>query len=210
VARKIFAIIWQNFGSPNCGIGTEILLYDFSKNIQDTLSGCIGTTFPDFPFIIDTITTENIWGAQRTAYGTSVYGVEEKLIEGIGFSAGLFESANHVPTTLNWGSYLYDYCIGTDEYCDLISNIEKIKNESVIIYPNPTLSILNVTIKGTNNQNLIQTIRLTNNLGQEIFNETHIGAIQYQLKFEKTNSGVFFLIVEMQSGEKYLKRIVKH
>ena len=205
--KRVFAIVWQNYG--NCTPGSEFLLYDFSSNVHDTITECISTIQPDFPFIIDSITTENIWGAQRNIFRTNAYGVEEMLIEGIGYSAGLFASPNHIPTILNWGIYLYKYSVGTDEECALISSIWDMERDHVKVYPNPASTILRMEVKETYHQNSITNIRLMNNIGQEIFSEIKIGSSVYQLEVEELKSGMYFLMVQMQSGQKYVTKIIK-
>jgi hypothetical protein len=205
--KRVFAIVWQNCG--NCTPGSEFLLYDFSKNVNDTITECISTMQPDFPFIIDSTTTENIWGAQRNIFRTNTYGVEEMLIEGIGYSAGLFASPNHVPTILNWGIYLYDYCVGTDEECALISSIRDIERDHVKVYPNPASTTLRIEVREPYDQNSIINIRLMSNDGQEIYNEREIGSNVYQLEIEELESGMYFLMVNMQSGQKFVRKIIK-
>ncbi|WP_421949259.1 T9SS type A sorting domain-containing protein [Phaeodactylibacter xiamenensis] len=137
-ARKVYTIIFDETWGGFCTIGSEFELYDFSKGIGDTISNCL--TFPDieYPYIIDAIDQEEVWGLNRTHIQTSQFGIEESLIEGIGYSGGLFVEALYLPSTADWGVFLHDYCVGAAADCGLLSSTASEKMLPVVrVFPNP-------------------------------------------------------------------------
>ncbi len=124
--------------------GEEILLYDFSANVGDT----IPTRREYDELIVDSITNVSINQTIRKKYWLSSLHYEgsyysETWIEGIGSNKGLLSSASMAVV----GGYEELLCVhdnGTliyknPEYntCDKITAVENIENANLKIYPNP-------------------------------------------------------------------------
>lgn len=137
-SRKVYSIIFEETWEGYCTLGSEFELYDFSKNLGDTLEHCLVFAGQDYPFVIDSVDQEEVWGLNRTHFRTSQYSVEESLIEGIGYQGGLFVGARHLPTTADRGVILYDYCVGSAADCGLLSSTASEKmRPAVRVFPNP-------------------------------------------------------------------------
>ena len=105
IGRKVYAIKYSTF--DECPENQEYLLYDFSKNIGDTLNLCI---IPDWnEFVIDDIYSQEVLG-----FNTRVYFDWDEIYEGMGSYYGLFEEmfAPFKKSTrlYVYHTFLYYYC----------------------------------------------------------------------------------------------------
>ena len=207
-SRKVYTMPFELYGGQTCAINEEILLYDFSKEIGDTLNECINIQEAENPIIIESIDTINIWGSDRRRM-INTMGEGDQLIEGIGYKDGLYIEGRFYWQTLNWGRYLYGYCIGTDEECGLLTSIKRMENKTIKIYPNPVNDQLRIEIEGTEDQGEIQEIRIRNMIGQELFRRNDIQSKEYKVRLTDRERGILIIEIELRGGERIIKKIMK-
>jgi len=126
----------------------EFLLFDFSKQKNDTLNDCLRTAIgknPDNDFgIVDSLTNEFLFGRQRNILNTNgsvtyiglPFEGNIKIAEGFGFeNYGPFHRFNNLDG-------LVDFCEGN---CEILSSTKSSEDDFFIkIFPNPTSSILKI------------------------------------------------------------------
>ena len=102
-----------------------------------------------------------------------------------------------------WGGYAYwvtsvyvrgnEHCESTDEAVSItITDIEENTTESVLLYPNPTNGLLNVSGNGT------MHITVCNLLGQKLMDTEAEG--NTTLDLSRFESGIYLVRIEMESG----------
>ena len=165
--------VWKTYN----GI-SEILLYDFTANVGDSLVCGYG----DY-FVLDSISIEQIGGVDRKKFW---FGLEydftgepyamETWIEGIGSDLGLLYCGSyyfcggyyralcfHQDGELIWQNPEYDACV--------ITSVEEINDKVISVYPNPAMET--VTIDGVEAAEvqvynvlgqLVKTVRGTNEI----------------------------------------------
>ena len=116
---------------------SEALLYDFAIHTGDTVRDC-RTEGALTESVVDTIYSDTLFGNIRRVWSLWE---DFSLIEGIGFSRGLFTEANLVISAA-WGIWLEDYCIGTNFECGLHTAVTEILESEVEVFPNPTKDVL--------------------------------------------------------------------
>ena len=140
--------VWETYNG-----NSEILLYDFTANVGDSLVCGYG----DY-FVLDSISIEQIGGVDRKKFW---FGLEydftgepyamETWIEGIGSDLGLLYCGSyyfcggyyralcfHQDGELIWQNPEYDACV--------ITSVEEINDKVISVYPNPAMET--VTING--------------------------------------------------------------
>ena len=140
--------VWETYNG-----NSEILLYDFTANVGDSLVCGYG----DY-FVLDSISIEQIGGVDRKKFW---FGLEydfigepyamETWIEGIGSDFGLLYCGSyyfcggyyralcfHQDGELIWQNPEYDACV--------ITSVEEINDKVISVYPNPAME--KVTIDG--------------------------------------------------------------
>ena len=140
--------VWETYNG-----NSEILLYDFTANVGDSLVCGYG----DY-FVLDSISIEQIGGVDRKKFW---FGLEydfigepyamETWIEGIGSDYGLLYCGSyyfcggyyralcfHQDGELIWQNPEYDACV--------ITSVEEINDKVISVYPNPAME--KVTIDG--------------------------------------------------------------
>ena len=140
--------VWETYNG-----NSEILLYDFTANVGDSLVCGYG----DY-FVLDSISIEQIGGVDRKKFW---FGLEydftgepyamETWIEGIGSDLGLLYCGSyyfcggyyralcfHQDGELIWQNPEYDACV--------ITSVEEINDKVISVYPNPAME--KVTIDG--------------------------------------------------------------
>ena len=209
--KRIYSIIFEESYQVLCEIGEEILLYDFSIMVNDTLTNCLDGSSEIHAHVIDSIDYQEIWGENRKRFLSSTTRVTTPLIEGIGYEDGLYVRTIPINTsTLIWGIDLIDYCVGTEEECGLIStDIEEKQEQATInIYPNPIRSQLRIEI-GEDTQNEVQRIQLRNTIGQVIFSQNGMKRREYEIWLPDNVKGLLIIEVELKGGEKLVEKIMK-
>ena len=161
--REEYGKVWQRrLNNP-----TEVLLYDFTSNVGDTLRVGI---FDEY-LVVDSISIEHIGGVDRKKYW---FGLEYDFIgdpyavetwtEGIGSSFGLLCSGYwgivggyycalcfHENGELIWQNPEYDACT--------VTAVDENQDSDITIYPNPTNGLLYIDYDITN-------VEIYNILGQ--------------------------------------------
>lgn len=111
--RKVY---WREGGNTIActSIADEILLYDFTKEVGDTI--IVNCLADDYPLVIQQVAIEEHYGMERTVY---YFEDELRQIEGIGFETGLLFPPIIQP---NYGpDRIIDYCVGNDMDCGVIT-----------------------------------------------------------------------------------------
>jgi hypothetical protein len=133
-------------------LGDEILYYDFSQTIGDTISFC-STAINNFDYtlILGAVSFEEVWGEERRRFNYFQNETDGHFytFEGIGGLEGIFSSINGISVDKGWYKLL-NICTGTNEECgivDLVSieNILPLANE-IKLSPNPTSGQINLKL----------------------------------------------------------------
>ena len=180
---------------------TDILLYDFTANVGDTL-------FESY-LVVDSISIEHIGGVDRKKYW---FGLEyeftgepyalETWIEGIGSDLGLLNSGSYYYC----GSYSRALCFHQNgelvwynpEYGSCtVTGVEEIK-EPIFIYPNPAKEM--ATIGGSE----VAEVQVYNAFGQ-LVNTIH-GT--NEISVPGLAEGVYLLRVTATDGKTYRTRLI--
>ena len=185
---------------------TETLLYDFEKNLGDT----VRQNFVDFyssqkcdtiGCVIDSVNYSGLATfARKTLFVHSsvlIGNKDYKLFDGIGSSYGLFGG----PGPSFEGSYystLNRYCIGSDSVCwagYLSTGVEDIQRLSQIkLYPNPAQSILYIQ-----SEDAIMQIEVSNLCGQKVKRQT-VQNTTYSTSVKGLPAGVYFCKIYFANG----------
>ena len=180
---------------------TDILLYDFTANVGDTL-------FESY-LVVDSISIEHIGGVDRKKYW---FGLEyeftgepyalETWIEGIGSDLGLLSSSSYYYC----GSYSRALCFHQNgelvwynpEYGSCtVTGVEEIK-EPIFIYPNPAKEIATIGCSE------VAEVQVYNAFGQ-LVNTIH-GT--NEISVTGLAEGVYLLRVTATDGKTYRTRLI--
>ena len=187
--------VWETYNG-----NSEILLYDFTANVGDSLVCGYG----DY-FVLDSISIEQIGGVDRKKFW---FGLEydftgepyamETWIEGIGSDLGLLYCGSyyfcggyyralcfHQDGELIWQNPEYDACV--------ITSVEEINDKVISVYPNPAMET--VTINGVE----AAEVQVYNALGQLVktvrnSNEVSLGGLPqgvYMVRIADAENKVF-------------------
>ena len=191
--------VWKTYN----GI-SEILLYDFTANVGDSLVCGYG----DY-FVLDSISIEQIGGVDRKKFW---FGLEydftgepyamETWIEGIGSDLGLLYCGSyyfcggyyralcfHQDGELIWQNPEYDACV--------ITSVEEINDKVISVYPNPAMET--VTIDGVEAAE-VQVYNVLGQLVKTVRNSNEIGV-------EGLPEGVYLLRITHAKGVSQAERI---
>lgn len=146
--KRVYALESQNGGCDSSG--TEYLLFDFSYEVGDTSQLCIHTEELGNVVLLEKF-IGFVYGKDRNVFQFGGSSVE--LIEGVGHFQGLMES----PVIYISGGpqiYLFDYCRGTDEECNVIyvKVDENPGNYYFSLYPNPATDQIRIHFHDSNLQ----------------------------------------------------------
>ncbi len=185
----------------------EILLYDFSANVGDTIPSKGG--YDMFSLIIDSITNVTINQTVRRKYWLSPlqysYEYSETWIEGIGSSKGLLNSSS---MGISGGSTEL-LCMHNNEdlvymnpaynTCDTVSKIkEENKKLSFVIYPNPAKNI----VQFKNIPPSVQEVEVYDIAGK-LIKKTNLNETQI-LNIEDLKQGVYLV-----KANKFVQKLIK-
>ena len=193
--------VWQRY----LGKSTEMLLYDFTANVGDSLVCGYG----DY-FVLDSISIEHLGGVDRKKFwfrlGYDFVGdpyAMETWIEGIGSDLGLLYCGSayicggyykalcfHQNGELVWQNPEYDAC--------LITDVEEIHDNELSVYPNPAHDHFRV-----NGVDPIE-VQLYNTLGQRV--RTVRGA--NDIDVSGLTDGVYLLRISDADGKVYTHKIM--
>jgi len=148
--KLVYAIQFSESVGGCDTINSEFRLYDFSCQLDDTLLICF-TDLVQYSFVYF-VDTSFFFGKLRRIFKAS-YCVD--FIEGIGNSAGLFESPfQPFKRDINYyGTELIDYCVGSDEECSVyyVKVNNNLSNSNFDIYPNPCQGSFTIHPPGSGN-----------------------------------------------------------
>ncbi len=193
--------VWETYNG-----NSEILLYDFTANVGDSLVCGYG----DY-FVLDSISIEQIGGVDRKKFW---FGLEydfigepyamETWIEGIGSDYGLLYCGSyyfcggyyralcfHQDGELIWQNPEYDACV--------ITSVEEINDKVISVYPNPAMEI--VTVDGVE----AAEVQVYNALGQLVKTVRDANEISVAGLAE----GVYLLRTVDADGKVYTNKITK-
>ena len=195
----------------------EILLYDFTLNIGDTLKRPYFVFDANIIVAIDTVTINNRqhrrFFIDSDTLSPATIDSTQYITEGIGSSTGLlkaanFESANDLLCYAE--NHIPIYPVGSS--CILNVGINKIKDdnqkESVQLYPNPVKDIINLEFKNINHNDLELTIY--NMMGKQVKQfQIPRGELKYMLNLSKLDAGLYFYKIWNETGIIYSGKIIK-
>ena len=195
-------VYYQSFTNPlsgydTCDVYKDVLLYDFSVEVGDTITGCLQYDH-NTPNVIDTIYSEFLFGKDRTSYFGNH--ASTALTEAIGTGLGPFWAVYAFPHPAK-PTVLVDYCVGKPEVCGLLlTPATEIRNDwNIKLYPNPAAEQLNVELPGIIEFPLdFQVHNLTGNLiyTKTLLQKTRKGIIS----LETLPDGLFTLTLRNSNG----------
>ena len=197
VLRKVWGIVLDSNISfsgpfPRCGVQQEVLMYDYSLLIGDTLNLCLAGQFSD-----DTILNIGVdipFGFPTKAF---YYGGTQVYYEGIGSSIGLFDMQGIFLSGYSWN--LYDYCVGTDSDCNVrfLSQDER-ENVDFQVFPNPTNNVVSIESKRPNKSKL----KIYNSLGIQLLEITFLK--HCEISVSNLEKGVYLISVNESKFKKLI------
>lgn len=143
--KKVFMVNFDENVFPCTDSSNEILIWDFGMKVGDTLPDCLIQIFNpvDFgdakSFVLDSIHGKEFYylGVPPGVCGDLALR-PVKFIEGFGMEDG--------PIYKRFGTFLVDFCEGTLEQCNIISNTKNDEKESnfihLVLIPNPSMNII--------------------------------------------------------------------
>lgn len=199
-ARQVFYVQFEPyFGTQNdtCDQFDDWLIYDFSVNIGDTIGGCL-QYYPDFPFVAQVISTENLWGQDRKVVDCEG---AARLVEGVGTDMGPFWPIFAFPHPAK-PSFMYDYCAAEDGYCGLepvSSTRQHLADWEVNISPNPTSGLLKIDLPNTAKGDLTASIYDVS--GKKMLEQSLGSQFEaQQISVHNLPSGVYLLTLQNADG----------
>ena len=163
----------------------------FPSSLNATIIDSDGRPLPT-AIVSDTVT---IFSGER--YGVMLTPaaqiIDSVIVNYINMNTALIGGTEYVPVTING-------FIGVDEELNLTD---------IVVYPNPSSSIINVQLKN----HKIKSFQLLNNLGQKIFVDTNnyqINNNALELNVSGISNGVYFLTIENDLSFKTTKKISVH
>lgn len=212
LSRKVYCIhINPTNETLPCPANEEVLLFDFSVEEGDTLDWCSLNWQNHYPKV-DSIRFEAFdWTPdiqRKTLYTKllwSIYGDlgtnTVAITEGIGYDIiGPFLR----------GSYLLDYCIGTDAQCGIITATKNIPLRDVFkIYPNPISDYILIEKEGNPFENGAM-IRVVDQFGRVVLKQHHKAEVQQRVNTTNLPNGIFLVeIVDHEGVIQYREKIIK-
>lgn len=189
---------------------SEHLLFDFSLAKNDTLNYCSyePLQWNPIPAKVDSIKYEMHFGELRNTFYT--YGIvsffpnlmapgqyyerKVQIVEGVGFKfQGIFN--------YKFG-YLYDYCEGDLNVCNITNstNEQRTKSDIIKLYPNPTNEYLRIE-----SNEVIRRISLINTNSMQSLNINNENLIDMSTFAD----GFYVCKIELKNGNTYFKKILK-
>ncbi len=206
VGRRVFYFPMENFYSAydTCDIFSDMLIHDFSLEVGDTVGGCLHG-YPDYPPGIDSIAIEFLWGKNRRILYSNVFA---NLVEGIGTDMGPFWPLHSAPHPAK-PTALIDYCIGTDEECNLLvsSAGEKFNGSEFKISPNPARDHLSVALPVSLTGHF--SLAISDFTGKNIWQKSYSTTGKLTVPLENLPKGAYLLTLQTE-GAVYSRKILKN
>jgi len=173
----------------------DLLLLDFNKTVGEEFDDLhIKNKEIQESITITQDTILELFGQYRRVLTNG--GIQ--LIEGIGYKEGLFKEPTGLVTQAA-SSSIFDYCIGDNFNCNLLTNTKEPIRQKVDIFPNPTTTLLTLQLE----QPIKGQIKLKSVAGQVVY-ATNFSGIQHQIEVDELPKGIYFL--HLQAEEGYLVR----
>lgn len=202
INRKVYALE-STPGFYGCDSAGEYLLFDFSYEVGDTSFMCLLTEDCETPIVME-IWYDNIYGAERKIIQYN-YGMS--FMEGIGHGQGLLETPV-INISGGVSTFLLDYCLGTDEECDVVyvKIDEKEQVSHYRIYPNPCRGYFYIKDISDRNEDIIFTVNDV--LGKEIVSGEMPANSEIEINLNAP--GLYFLKIGRQEGVLSCYKVVNH
>jgi len=189
----------------NCG-GEEILLYDFSAEVGDTVYHCPNS---DLYYVVQSITTlEEYTNPEIEFYGFGggrvyeVYSSEfdfSTIYEGVGSNTGPIHKPYNVSTPGN--DILADFTFS----CSFILDTDDVSESNFEVFPNPVID--NLHIESEENLQLTE-VRIYDLTGQILMTEKTVESSSLDVR--TLAKGVYFVVGYRAQGEQiFYKKFVK-
>jgi len=191
--KQVYFIRYEDYVFlENCPIDEESLIYDFNIEVGDTLSLCNTVMVAGNSVIFSEIQNRVEFNIPSKVFLYSDYD-QEYLIEGIGNSKGIFVNATNFLSTGYFLSRLIYYCEDDTDCPFLVSSNDLFEDQEVVIYPNPTQSMLRVTFPDSDNYDYtVMSISgrhllsgMTNHLSELDLDMSHIESGMYLMQLTK-------------------------
>lgn len=219
-SQQVFAFYFNtgSFLNPPCADSSdssEVMLFDFSYGVGDTVALCRYQFSPSDTFAIDTV----VRIIDTTFFGYSRRSIETSLgvwfIQGVGggWNRGYpgqklkSEMVRRILIQLpgyNWplSFFLDHHCVGNDEQCEVITSLDHglISNVRIEVFPQPASSLLQVQIGAPESYRVLQ-IRLFSQEGKVLLSSS-VSNAQFSIPIEQLSNGLYFL--ELSSGNTIL------
>ena len=187
----------------------EILLFDFDLEVGDTIRHCMmgEGEFENKTAVIKSDTISENYNLNRRAWSFYDYEIYPDyfsgLIEGVGFSSGLF---NDYSTFIHLakGLGLVTYCVGSNIDCGLLSASEEVIQQSELqIYPNPTNDYL--TLESSYRFVHARIINISGQVVSSISDWNDLRSIDVS----HCSPGIYFIEVQTKDNKISRRRFVK-
>ncbi|HPI70951.1 MAG TPA: T9SS type A sorting domain-containing protein, partial [Tenuifilaceae bacterium] len=86
-----------------------------------------------------------------------------------------------------------------------ITNTPTTSIAGVMVFPNPFSNTLSI-----NNASSVKSVTISNLIGQEVFKQTPANNVNFTINTHDFQRGIYLVTLEMLSGERIVKRIVKN
>jgi len=202
IAKKVF-IYDEWFG--------DVLLYDFSLDVNDTL---ISPIMP--PLVVDSIGYVTLLNGEQRKIFHFYFSDHGYYIESIGGSSGLF---NILPKpfdifdlpgcVLDNGDWLFNFgdIWGTECYLYVGIN-EHRKSDRAIIYPNPVKSGGYITLKVKDVISMLTIIDIHGRRVEEIDVTTSNPFNEYIISINNFKKGIYFIELQTIKNHNYYEKII--
>lgn len=204
--------VWERLNNQR-----EILLYDFTANVGDTL--WCGLWADEYHYnIVDSISIEHIGGVDRKKfwfgleYGWFGTAATEIWIEGIGSDLGLLYSGSagisgayyctlcfHQNDELIWQNPNYDDCtfdaVGENSFAN-----------EIFVCPNPAKDVVNINFADDTECQSVAIYSIDGRLVVETFPETSQSST---INIADLTPGLYLIKLRMSDGSEFIERIVK-
>jgi len=209
---NIFTINFQIFLSGAVG-GNEVLLYDFSLGVGDTL---ILNSLSDSVRVVESIDSVLIDTQYRKRWRfVQQSNSNREWIEGIGSVKGLFfpllyefENYQHLSCYEDSNVFWLNPELTSDCFSVGFENTIEKKSAVIYIYPNPSSEIINLQIKENEFLNLeLEVYNVTGKLLKRIHLQPF--AAEYKLDVKDLKSGMYFIKLVSDKQLIYTEKFIK-
>lgn len=184
----------------------EVLLYDFSLQVNDTFpvyDGCALTVYE-----VDSLMLNNGELRKRLKVGVKDQpglGVEY-WIEGIGSNRGLLRPYCYYDINTALLCFYSDSELLYPEsppFC-YITDVKEIEKTNIQIFPNPVEEFLNIE-----NEDLILESFMVYDITGKLIKEGSLSGMNNQIHFDRVQSGFYILLLRDKEGDLYSQKLIK-